>query len=174
MPFEPATYRLEMADYLRINRAIYVRQMRWILPLAIAAMAFGSRDALFSGDGRSLWLIPIFGVLIAIGLLIQPYVFLPRKARTLFREHHAVSEEATLKLSKDGFEIEQASGLHRYKWDHLVRWTETPDMVVVYPSRGLLLWFTKEAVGAERLAYMRERMIASGLATSGQLRKRPK
>jgi hypothetical protein len=171
MPFKPVTYRLEMADYLRINRAIYIRQMRWILPLVIAAVAFGARDALFSGDGKSLWLFPIFGAPIAIGLLSQPYVLLPRKARTLFREQHTLSEEATLKLGENGFEIEQASGSNRYKWDHLIKWTETSEMIVVYLSRNLLFWFTKEAVGTERLGYMKAKLIASGLPSPGKQRK---
>lgn len=172
MRFEPVSYRLEPVDYIRLNRAAYFRQMRWTLPLIMAVLAFSLRDELFfSGDRRMLWLLPILGVLVALGLLVHPFVLLPRRARTVFRELHALSEEATLTLGEDGFKIEQESGSNRYQWDHMVRWTETPTMVIVHPSRNLLLWFAKEAVGAERLAFMKARLIASGLPNPGKVRK---
>jgi hypothetical protein len=72
-------------------------------------------------------------------------------------------EEKHLALSESGVEFFQASGSFHTDWTSFVKWHETADFLLLYVNRALMLPVPLAQIGDARAAFIRERMIASGL-----------
>jgi hypothetical protein len=173
--FEPVSYRLELKDYVRLNRDICARTIG--RPFAITIIASYIAITIISSlSSHKLEIMPdtisfVSAFIIFLVTILSLYFIIPIRSKTLFREQRSLSEDILLVLHEDGLEFRQESGNFRVKWQHLVKWIEQRDIIAVFPSSAVMIWFTEQAIGIERMAYIRDQLALSGLPKPGKLRK---
>lgn len=168
----PAPFRHILAeqDYLRLNRRLSLRGAGIGLLVSLGFLALLNAMLIWL-NGNSHWMAMVWPA--CAGLLAGGAVlwFTLRRAKAIYREQPSMAEERLVTLSDTDIFIEQASGTFRSNWSSIVKWDEWPDMLTLYVNRALFLPFPKADISADRIDYIRQRMIDSGLPKSGKLRK---
>lgn len=117
-------------------------------------------------------LIPVsVGIMVGLAITGVLMATLRARSREVYEESASLKEEMTLTFTDEGFEVEQASGLYRAKWDTLVRWDENARIFAVFLNRQMAIIFPKAQVSEDVVDFAREQMKRSGLTRPRELRK---
>ena len=124
-------------------------------------------------NGESFDLIDGMIAPVIIGvLLVFMFVYaIPRRARGIFREHVGVREPTELILSENGPEFRQPSGDYHPDWSTFIRWRECSGHLLLSVNRAMMIPLPLAQIGEERAAFIRSRLVASGLPRPGKRRK---
>lgn len=128
--------KLEEADYLHAHYLNY----RWTTKKTI--WVFGSTivSSVFSG---LLWhfgpkllavavVFPLLGAL--IGDSVSRYIYVPWKARRVFRQQKSLRREFTLAWSEQGVYSKDSNGEYSSSWGDFLDWKESDQLFLVYIS----------------------------------------
>ena len=84
-----------------------------------------------------------FAGLIAFGFFLT---FLSRiQVWLLFRQNKKIQEQFDATISDNGIEISSSTAISKYAWDEFVRYSETKNLFLVYPSQQVFNVFPKQA-----------------------------
>lgn len=169
---DPVAYHITLNDYVSFQREAAWRAMpRFIAVMvvlvgiiALAGIALGERGMI--GGAVIGWIIVVIGV-----PLFARYIRIPSVARKTFREYALIREEMTLNLTDEGFSIAQASGHVAMAWSNVILWSENDCMLAIHPNQQMGYILPKDAIGPERVGYIREQLVESGLPSKGKRRK---
>lgn len=142
--------------------------------------SFGSASVMIGGVilaylieleiARLLLIAGIFG-LIAIGA--QHYYSVPRLARRVFQEQPTQAGPFTVEADHEQFTLTSDRGVFRLRWDELVRWYETPNIIAMYVNSYSAIPLRKSQMSAAMVSFLRSQLVASGLSKPNTLRRKP-
>ena len=169
---EPVSYHISYEDQLSFAVLHQTRSMKsftlFIIGLVFFVTLMGYlRDSPSAAIGAAAG--GIFA-LIAMFILAR-FILVPWHTKRAYRDFKMIQEEMTLSLSDESFTIDQASGNVTAQWENMVKWDENERILAFYPQRQMAYIFPKAALGNDRIAHMRAKMVKSGLPKKGKLRK---
>ncbi|WP_086607552.1 YcxB family protein [Erythrobacter donghaensis] len=169
---EPVAYRISEADHITLMRMFQKRALpRFAMFMAIVvalvfvvAVPLGLPEAGYSAAVTALVIVPTFA-------LFARYVTIPRKAARAFRDYALIREEMTLSLTGEGFAITQASGHVAMAWSDVLMWDENDRILAIHPTGELAYILPKQAIGRDRVDFIRQHLVDYGLSSKGKRRK---
>jgi hypothetical protein len=111
------------------------------------------------------------GVLAGLLVLGLQRLLLPSRGRKVYRESAAIQTPQHLKIDEEGFVLEQEAGVWRSKWNQMVKWDETKNLVAIYPNRVMANLIPKDQVDPLIIDIIRGQLVSSGLTKRGEMRK---
>lgn len=166
----PFTFRIEEALFVKSQQRAFDRMLsRVILTILVIYLAVGlATDILLDH-------VPIVGMVIGAGfafavLGLARFVILPRNARKQFHEYRALHEDMTFTCDDQSFEISGPSGKVEACWQDMVKWDETEQMLLIFPTQPLQYLLPKDQFPEQAINFVRSRLIESGMPTSGEVR----
>ena len=142
---------LEEQDYLnaqRLHRRWSKRKSIIIISLVILVIVLC----------LALWCqgaLPIAGGIIG-GLIggtfagaITRYVYIPWKARRVFRQQKSLQREYTMSWNADGIQTKSKNGENSSSWSDFIRWKESENLFLLYISDIQFYMFPKRAFSNE-------------------------
>ena len=143
--------KLEELDYLNAQTLHH----RWSRQKAIVVILL----VIIAGVlGWVLWFQgarPITGGIIggliggAIAALIVRYVYVPWKARRVFRQQKSLHHEFTLSWNADGVHSKNANGEYSSGWSDFIRWKENECLFLLYLSDLMFYMVPKRAFSGD-------------------------
>ena len=161
------------SDYVAFQR-LYFRRHLPRLALVVGLLIVGVGAFWLTGNLRGVTAVAATGTAVITALMIWGllhFVTIPLRVRKLFRESAAVRERMAITCDKEAIHFAQESGTWRLKWAQAARWDETDAVFALFPNRAMAHLLPKRDVAPELIDYIRERLIASGLAQPWKLRK---
>jgi YcxB-like protein len=158
------TATLEELDYLNAQSL----HRRWSQQKTIVVIFL----AIFAGAlGCVLWYqgaVPIAGGIVG-GLIggiaggsIVRYVYVPRKARKVFRQQKSFQREFSLSWNNDGVRSKDANGEYSTGWSDFIRWKENERLFLLYVSDIQFYMVPKRAFNGEvELRDFRDHLVRS-------------
>jgi hypothetical protein len=67
-----------------------------------------------------------------LGYLLTVHVICPWQARKNFRNYKGIQKPLKLRLIQNGFTIKTQNGVSNAKWENLLKWRESKDIILVY------------------------------------------
>lgn len=108
------------------------------------------------------------GALVAI---VSTLWIVPRRARAIYREQPSIRETKTVTITGDDIGYASASGSFKIRWIELVLWREAAGCLMLGINRAMSLPIPHHAIPAETLAFIKDRLAASGLPKPDKLRR---
>lgn len=168
----PFAFALTEADYVRVNQATCtktnVRTILWVAGILLglaAGVALTTRESF-------LWEPVIVGVGAgALVAMVSTLWIVPRRARAIYREQPSIRETKTVTVTDDDLTFAYASGNFRIRWVDLVLWREAAGCLMLGINRATSLLIPRQAISAETLVFIKDRLAAAGLPKPDKRRR---
>lgn len=168
-----ARVTLTEQDYIAANRAWlgrYLRQPRTIranlVTLGLVAAILAALEWVGGGDGRAVLQIAGLGIVLGFAALILcygvSYLFLPRRARRLFRQSVTLAMPYRYVWSDEGLSYQSDSDSGRRDWADFHRWVDDPQLVLLLLNEQLFFVIPNHALTAVEADDLRATIDAHG------------
>ena len=143
------TATLEESDYLHAQSV----HRKWSMRKAVVVY---SLNIVAVGAGWALWGLGAWSI--AAGILggvvggvvagsIVSYIYVPWKAKRVFRQQKSLQREFTLSWDADGVRTKSENGAFSSNWSDFLRWKESETLFLLYLSDIQFLMIPKRAFG---------------------------
>ncbi len=150
-----ADYIVTEKIFIATIQRLSLRQQRVITPIALICCVY---FALADG-GMWIYALAVY-ILIVIGTSV---IYIPKRAKALYRDQPANREMKHLDLADRFFAISSTSLSINLELNNVVRWDETPSVMMIFLNRCAAMPVPKAVLSRDALKFMRARLIASGL-----------
>ena len=111
----------------KLHAAATRKQFVWLGLTGLGLLLF----AVFGPD--RIKNIGYFGLIGGIlGYFITIHVICPWQAKRNYRGYKTIQQPMKLEFTDDGFIIMTQNGIVNVKWDHLIKWRENDEMILVF------------------------------------------
>lgn len=126
-----ASYRISEDDYVNAMKLFAKLSPRALLIYVTVALVL----VLFAVFGSRLLQAGAIGGLVGGGVvsLIMRLVVSPILARRHYRKYKAIQDEFTFELLDEGIQITSPNANGLVKWDHILKWRQNSDYLLMYP-----------------------------------------
>jgi len=123
-------YNISEDDYVKsakLGAAATRKQFVWLGIIGFALLVLG----LFGPDSMKIigYLGFVGGIL---GYFVTVNLICPWQAKKNYRNYKTIQQRLKLELTEGGFTIRAESGLSDVKWEHLLKWRENKDIILVF------------------------------------------
>ncbi len=130
----------------------------WLIYSALAFLAVGEWDWQHAATSAGLGA----AVAAVVVLLIYHYT-IPRRSRRIFAQQKSLQSEVEASWNEEALDLAAPSGRGKLLWGDFHKWTEGPNVILLYQSDAIFNLFPKRAFSEEALADIRGRLDQAGV-----------
>lgn len=142
---------LKEQDYLNAQKL----HRRWSRPKFIVIISLVIAALIFCWIFWCKGFLPIAGGIIGgliggiVGGATTRYVYIPWKARRVFRQQKSLQREYSMSWNSDGIQTKSKNGEYSSNWSEFIRWKENENIFLLYISDIQFYMFPKRAFTSE-------------------------
>lgn len=164
--------QLDKGLQLHLWRLIFLRSvMRCITIGILTVLPIYVVLALPKGGWVALLPIPIGGAVGLFMVLGIQWLSLARRSDKVFEESAYLQSLFQFSADDAGFSFTWDRGHSYSSWVDMVKWDETDEIFAIFQNRMMANILPKDQLGVEAIAFVRDRLVASGLSKPGKMRK---
>jgi hypothetical protein len=131
-----AEYLISEDEYVRANKLFTRLNRKYGIYYAVAVAAFVAVAVFVKSEVVRFG--AIFGLIGGIiGHVITRHAIAPWQTRRLYRTYRAVKEPVGILLEEDGLRFRGSDTNSLLKWQHLIKWRENQEFILVYQNSRL-------------------------------------